>query len=268
MLNEIIAFIFGLHGGSFLNVCIYRLPKSESIINPPSHCPKCNKKIRWYDNIPLISYIVLKGKCRDCGTKISPRYFLVEFLTGLMFFFLMFKFGFTFNFFIFLIFICILIIVTFIDFDHFLIPDVLVLPGIVLGLALSPKNILLADLSPLFFDVSGGPFSAFVNSLTGAVFGFASLFAVALIGRALFKKEAMGGGDLKLLAMMGAFIGWKNVFFTIFASSFIGSIVGIIMILVKKKGRKEYIPYGPYLALGGILSIFWGDILISKFLYF
>lgn len=265
MFNELIAFIFGLNIGSFLNVCIYRLPKSESIVNPPSHCPKCNKKIEWFDNLPLISYILFRGKCRNCKTTISPRYFLVELLTGVMFFFLMFKFGLSFDFFIFMIFTCVLIIVTFIDFDHFLIPDVLVLPGIVLGLAVSVKNSLLVNLSPLFFDVSY-PFSAFLNSLTGAIFGFLSLLFVAVLGEMLFKKEAMGGGDLKLLAMMGAFLGWRNVFFTIFMSSLVGSVIGIALILFKKKGRWEYIPYGPYLALAGIISIFWGDILIAKFL--
>lgn len=266
MFKEIIAFIFGLPVGSFLNVCIYRLPRSKSIINPPSHCPKCNKKIEWYDNIPLISYLLLKGKCRNCKATISPRYFLVELLTGLMFFFLMFKFGLSLNFFIFAVFTCILMVITFIDLEHFLIPDVLVLPGIAVGLAVSTKNILLADLSPLFFDVSY-PLSAFINSLTGAILGFLSLLVVALIGRALFKKEAMGGGDLKLLAMLGAFLGWKNVFFTIFISSLVGSVIGITLILLKKKGRKEYIPYGPYLALAGIISIFLGDFLMAKFLY-
>ncbi len=265
MLIPFIAFIFGLNIGSFLNVCIYRLPKSESIVNPPSHCPKCNKKIEWFDNIPLISYILLRGKCRNCKTAISPRYFLVELLTGVMFFFLMFKFGLSFDFFIFMIFTCVLIIVTFIDFDHFLIPDVLVLPGIVLGLAVSFKNSLLMNLSPLFFDVSY-PLSVFLNSLTGAIFGFLSLLFVAVLGEMLFKKEAMGGGDLKLLAMMGAFLGWKNVFFTIFMSSLVGAVIGITLIIFKKKGKGEYIPYGPYLALAGIINIFWGDILIAKFL--
>jgi leader peptidase (prepilin peptidase)/N-methyltransferase len=184
-----------------------------------------------------------------------------------MFVFLMMRFGLSFDFFIFAIFTCILIVVTFIDFEHFLIPDVLVLPGIVLGLAVSVKNSLLADLSPLFFDVSY-PFSAFLNSLTGAILGFVSLLVVAVLGKMLFKKEAMGGGDLKLLAMMGAFLGWRNVFFTIFASSLVGSVIGIAMVIFKKKGRLEYIPYGPYLALAAVISIFWGDILIAKFLYF
>jgi len=266
MFKEIIAFIFGLPVGSFLNVCIYRLPRSESIINPPSHCPKCNKQIGWYDNIPLISYILLKGKCRDCRATISPRYFIVELVTGLMFLFLMMRFGFSVDFFIFAIFICILIVVTFIDFGHYLIPDVLVLPGIILGLAVSTKNSLLTTLHPLFWNVSSS-FASFLNSLTGAFLGFLSLLVVALMGKALFKKEAMGGGDLKLLAMMGAFLGWKNVFLTIFISSLVGSIVGVALILLKKKGRRDYIPYCPYLALAGIISIFWGDFIIAKFLY-
>ena len=265
MLKELIALIFGLPVGSFLNVCIYRLPRSKSIVNPPSHCPQCDKKIEWYDNIPLISYILLKGKCRNCKMPISPRYFLVELLTGLMFFFLMFKFGLSLNFFIFVIFTCILIIVTFIDFEHYLIPDVLVLPGLILGLAVSVKNNLLAT-NTLFSNFSY-PLSAFLNSFTGACLGFLSLLVVGLIGEALFKKEAMGGGDLKLLAMMGAFLGWKNVFLTIFISSFAGSIIGLALIILKKKGRKDYVPYGPYLALGGIISIFYGDIIIAKFFY-
>lgn len=264
--KEIIAFVFGLAVGSFLNVCIYRLPRGKSIVKPPSRCPKCKRRIKWYDNIPLISYILLGGKCRKCKRRISPRYFWVELITGLMFFFLMAKFGLSFNFFIFVIFICILIVVTFIDFEHFLIPDVLVLPGIVLGLAVSTRNILLADVPPLFFDISY-PLSALLNSLTGAVFGFLSLFIVAILGEALFRKEAMGGGDLKLLAMIGAFLGWRNVFLTILVSSMVGSFIGIILILLKKKKRMEYIPYGPYLALGGLISIFWGDLIIAKFFY-
>ncbi|MDD5454567.1 MAG: prepilin peptidase [Candidatus Ratteibacteria bacterium] len=267
MFKELIAFIFGLPVGSFLNVCIYRLPKGESVVNPPSHCPKCNKKIEWFDNIPLISYLILRGKCRNCKATISPRYFFVELLTGLLFYFLMLKFGLSLDFFMFAVFTCILIVVTFIDFDHFLIPDVLVLPGIVLGLAVSFKNSFLIDLPPLFFSVSY-PFSAFLNSLTGAILGFVSLLAVAVLGELLFKKEAMGGGDLKLLAMIGAFLGWRNVFFTIFLSSLVGAVIGITMVILKKRGRLEYIPYGPYLALAAIISVFWGDILITKFLYF
>ena len=266
MLIPFIAFLFGLPIGSFLNVCIYRLPRSKSIVNPPSHCPKCEKKIGWYDNIPLISYILLRGKCRNCKVTISPRYFFVEFITGLMFLFLMMKFGLSFDFFIFAVFTCVLTIVTFIDFEHYLIPDVLVLPGIVLGLAVSIRNSLLANSNALFFNFSY-PLSAFMNSLTGACLGFLSLFIVAVLGEMLFKKEAMGGGDLKLLAMMGAFLGWKNVLFTIFISSLVGSVIGITLIILKKKGKKEYMPYGPYLALAGIISIFWGDILIAKFLY-
>ncbi|HIE44121.1 MAG TPA: prepilin peptidase [Candidatus Omnitrophica bacterium] len=250
-MSYIIAFIFGLAVGSFLNVCIYRLPRSLSIVNPPSHCPNCKKKIAWYDNIPLLSFCILKGRCRYCSAKISPRYLIVELLTGLLFILLLMKFGLSWSFLIGILFTCILIIATFIDFEHYLIPDVLTYPGIVLGLTLSV-------LYPLFIGFPSVK-EAFFNSLLGIFSGFFSLLVIGAIGFLLFKKVAMGGGDLKLLAMIGAFLGWKSVLLTICVSSVVGSVVGLTLIGLKVKKRKDYIPYGPYLSLAGIVVIFYGD---------
>jgi len=258
-LITIIIFAFGLAVGSFLNVCIHRLPKDESIVNPPSHCPKCKKEIAWYDNIPLISYLALRGKCRHCGKKISPRYLIVESLTALIFVLLFREFGLSGHLLVFMVFSAVLIIATFIDFEHFIIPDVLTLGGLGLGLVLS-----LVYPSP-FLEASSR-WGAFLNSFLSASLGFVSLLVVGLLGTWMFKKEAMGGGDLKLLAMIGAFLGWKLVFLTIFLSSLVGSLVGLTLLLLNLKKRLEYIPYGPYLALGALVALFVGEEIIKAYL--
>lgn len=246
----ILAFIFGAVVGSFLNVCIYRLPKNVSIVFPPSHCPVCDYKIRWYDNIPILSYLFLRGKCRSCGSPISAQYPVVEGLNGLLTMFLFMRFGLSFAFAVLFLFCCAMVVITFIDLEHQIIPDVISLPGIVIGFIFS------------FFI----PQLGWLNSLLGILFGGGSLYLVAYLYHKFTGKEGMGGGDIKLLAMMGAFFGWKAIPFIIFVSSLVGSIIGVTVMLAQKKDSKLAIPFGPFLAMGAVLYIFYGRQLIQWYL--
>jgi leader peptidase (prepilin peptidase)/N-methyltransferase len=244
------ALVFGLVSGSFLNVCISRMPKDESVVSPPSHCPRCLYNIRWYDNIPVLSYLFLRGKCRGCGTHISLLYPVVELMNGLITLFLFLRFGPTLVFLTLFLFCSALVVITFIDIEHQIIPDEISLPGILIGFALS------------FFLKEPG----WLNSLFGILVGGGSLLLVAYLYQRLTGKDGMGGGDIKLLAMMGAFLGWKAVPFIIFASSLVGSIVGVSIMFVQKKDSKLAIPFGPYLAFGAILYIAYGRLLIRWYL--
>jgi len=250
MLN-VASIVLGAIVGSFLNVCISRLPKEESIVTPSSHCPQCKSPIKFYDNIPLISYLLLKGKCRNCGLPISIQYPIVEAVTALVSFFLFITFGVSLSFIYYFMFVSALIVITVIDLHYQIIPDVISLPGIGIGL-----------LGSLII-----PRITFFESLIGMLSGGGSLFLVATIYQWLFKREGMGGGDVKLLAMIGAFLGWKAVILTILLSSFVGSIIGIAVMLIKGKDFKYAIPFGPFLALGAVISLFWGENLISWYLY-
>jgi len=245
-----ISFIFGALVGSFLNVCIYRMPRGESVVFPPSHCQNCNYNIRWYDNIPLISYLVLMGKCRGCGTRISLQYPLVELINGLLTLALFLRFGPTPAFLALFLFCSALVVITFIDIEHQIIPDEISLSGIVIGFVLS-------------FFLAGHDW---LNSLLGILLGGGSLLLVAYAYQWLTGKDGMGGGDIKLLAMMGAFLGWKAIPFIIFASSLVGSVLGISLMLIQKKDSKLAIPFGPYLAFGAILYVFYGRQLIHWYL--
>lgn len=244
------AFVFGAVVGSFLNVCIYRLPKDESVVFPPSHCPNCDYRIRWYDNIPILSYLWLRGKCRGCGAPISLQYPLVELLNGLLTLALFLRFGPSFAFLLLFLFCCAMVVVTFIDLEHQIIPDSITLPGIVIGFAAS------------FFIPSHG----WLNSLLGILAGGGSLLLVAYGYQFLTKRDGMGGGDIKLLAMMGAFFGWKAILFIVFAASLMGSVIGISIMLAQKKDSTLAIPFGPYLAGAAILYIFYGKRLIFWYL--
>jgi len=248
---HVISIIFGAMIGSFLNVCIHRLPKEESIVRPGSHCPKCKTPIQYYDNIPLISFLLLRGKCRYCQASISIQYPIVEAITALSSFFLFITFGVSLSFIYYFSFVAALIVITVIDLYHQIIPDVISLPGIVIGL-----------LGSLVI-----PQITLWSSLIGVLSGGGSLFLVATVYQWLFKREGMGGGDVKLLAMIGAFLGWKAVILTILLSSFIGSIIGITVMLIKGKDFKYAIPFGPFLALGAVISLFCGENLINWYLY-
>lgn len=244
------ALFFGMVVGSFLNVCICRIPINESIVSPPSHCPLCSYQIRWYDNIPLMSYLLLRGKCRGCGAHISFQYPLVELLNGVLTLLLFLRFGPTLVFAALFIFCSALVVITFIDIEHQIIPDEISLSGIVVGFILS-------------FFLEG---HSWLNSLLGILLGGGSLLLVAYLYQRLTGKDGMGGGDIKLLAMMGAFLGWKAVPFIIFASSLVGSLIGVSIMLLQKKDSKLAIPFGPYLAFGAVLYIFYGKPLIRWYL--
>ncbi|MFN4226771.1 MAG: prepilin peptidase [Candidatus Ratteibacteria bacterium] len=244
----LIVFILGLFFGSFANVCIYRLPKGKSIIYPGSFCPHCNKPIKWYDNIPVLSYIFLKGKCRNCQKTISPRYPAVELLTGILFLLIFKKFGLSVSTLIYIFLTLCLIIISFIDIDTFLISDVIVIPGIFIGL-------LISFLFPQIHNMDR--INGFLYSFTGTILGGGILIFLGIIGKILFKKDAMGGGDVKLLGMIGAFLGWKSVFLTLFFGSLFGTLISLILILLGKKKIEDLVPFGPYLAIGAFISIFF-----------
>jgi len=250
--GEIVAFMVGAVVGSFLNVCIFRLPEGRSIIRPSSHCPHCQKPIRFYDNIPLVSFIVLKGKCRDCGGKISWQYPVVEFLTAVLCAALFHSFGFSWMGLVFFVFVCVLIVVAFIDLEHQIIPDVITLPGI-------PLFFLLAVL------VVKVPWK---EALLGVLIGGGVLFAIAFAYEKIAKREGMGGGDIKLLAMIGGFLGWKSLIFVLLFSSLVGALVGIGIMIAKKQDMKYAVPFGPFLAAAAVAYIFWGDAFMRLLIYY
>lgn len=242
-------FVLGAVWGSFANVIILRWPKNESVVKPRSRCLKCGTLIRWYDNIPIFSWFILRGRCRKCGERFSFRYPLVEFLTGLLFLAAFWKFGLSWTSLEMLFFLFGLVVVTFIDFDHFLLPDIFTLSGIVLGLLGSFIN----------------PERTVMDSLLGIFLGGGFLWALAYFYYLVRNEEGLGGGDIKLLAWIGAVLGWEAVPFVIVASSISGSIVGLIVAYRQKKGMKTMIPFGPYLAFGAVLYIFAGESLAKLY---
>ena len=246
-LNYILIFILGLIVGSFCNVCIYRIPKNESIIYPASHCPKCRTTIKPVDNIPLLSYILLKGRCRNCGSKISIQYPVVELLTGIIYLIIYLIYGLSIQSLIYIILSSALIIIAFIDLNEQIVPDVISLPGIGVGLILS------------FFV----PYLSFINSALGVVAGGGIILIIALVGSMIFKKEAMGGGDVKLAAMIGAFLGWRYTIISLFLGFFLGALAGIFLILSKIKSKEDMVPFGPFIALGSLITLLWGEKIIA-----
>jgi leader peptidase (prepilin peptidase)/N-methyltransferase len=255
-MDKAIVFIFGSIVGSFLNVCIYRLPKGRSVIVPGSHCPNCAAAIHWYDNIPIFSYIFLGGKARCCRAKISFRYFIVEILTASAFLILFSVFGLTPKFFAYAVMVSGLIIATFVDFEIQEIPDEASMGGLAVGL-------ILAIAFPSILNETTR-FNGFLNSVSGALAGGGMIYAMGMLGEFAFKREAMGGGDVKLLAMIGAFIGWRLVVMTFFLAPVFGSVVGIIL---KIRHGRDIIPYGPYLSLAAVCSIFFGERILQILLY-
>lgn len=251
-------FILGTFVGSFLNVCIWRLPRGESLILPPSHCIYCNAKIKWWENIPLASFIALRGRCRYCNKKIPSRYPVVELLTGLIYGVFAFKYGLSLDLLIWLVLASALVVVTFIDIEHRLILDRITYPGILVGI--------IASLA-IF---QRGPVSSFISSIFGLLCGGGLLLVLAVVSRG-----GMGVGDVKLGAMVGAFLGWKLVLVALFLASAAGAIIGSMMILSRwpkakslkeawRKGRQ--IPFGPYIALGTLIAILGGEAILNFYL--
>ncbi|MDD5072905.1 MAG: prepilin peptidase [Candidatus Omnitrophica bacterium] len=250
----VFVFLFGSIVGSFLNVCIYRMPRGESIVFPASHCPGCRRPIPWYLNIPFVSYLMLRGRCAYCKTKISFRYFAVEALTALMFIAVYWRFKATQDFVIYAALFSVLIIVSFIDIEHWIIPDELTIPGAVLGLILSaayPR--LQGEASRLW---------ALGDSFFGMVFGFVSLYLIGVLGKIAYKKEAMGGGDLMLFMFIGAFLGWKLTVAAFFLAPVFGSIVGVPKLLMKKQ---DTIQYGPFLVLAAFVCVMFREDILFLF---
>lgn len=251
--------------GSFLNVCIYRIPLELSVVAPGSHCPACKQPIRWFQNIPVLAYLFLRGKCARCGVRISPRYMIVELLTAGLFLLAWFKFDLIAGprplglepvtdlllVPVFWLVIMGLVLGTFVDFEHMIIPDRVTLGGIACGLAASALVPALHGETTII--------GALIKGGIGAAFGFGLLWGVAMLGEFVFKKEAMGFGDVKLMGAIGAFFGWQGVCFTVLVSSFAGTIVGLVLIFSGKKEMQSRIPYGPYLALAALLWMFWGS---------
>jgi len=269
MIAKIIVFIFGSIVGSFLNVCIHRMPKGESVVWPRSHCPKCGKRIPGYDNIPFISYILLGGKCRFCKEGISLRYPFVELLTALLSLALFNHFGLGYAFFLYMVMVWGLIIATFIDIPHRIIPDEVSVGGLIVGF-------IMVSITGFNFGPFRFTFTPMLRSFLGIIVGGGVIYLTGaifdLIYFKLLKKppiggetESMGGGDVKLLAMIGAFMGWKMALLTFFLAPFLGIAFGIVSLITKKD---HTIPYGPFLSIAALVSLFWGNKIIQLILPF
>jgi len=238
--------LLGLAVGSFLNVCIHRLPRNQSLNSPPSRCPSCEYRLRWFDNIPVLSYVLLGGRCRKCRAPISIRYPVVELITMALFIIHGVVFGWSALLVPRLVFACAMVVLFAIDLEHQLLPNVITLPGIVVGVIAS------AVLPP-----------GIVDALIGVLIGGGVLW---LIGEAYFRysgQEGMGGGDVKMLAMIGAFLGWKLVLVTLVLSSIAGSLIGLAVIAFRKGGMKYALPYGTFLALGALVASLAGETIVN-----
>lgn len=254
MVLYIFVFALGAVIGSFLNVCIYRMPRDMSVIVPSSRCPSCNNPIRPWDNIPFVSYVHLRGKCRHCGEKISFRYFLVEAINAFLYVAVLWRFGPGWDAVLYAVLCSALIVITFIDLDFQIIPDRITLVGIPVGLVAG--SLILPD--PFMrFSALG-----FKSSLIGFLVGGGLFYLIAVVS-----KGGMGGGDIKMMAMIGGLMGWKSVLLITFLGSLSGSVIGIFLMVYKGKGRKSKIPFGPFLALGTVITLFFGQEILIWYLY-
>ncbi len=248
------AALLGLSLGSFLNVCILRLAnedkKQRSLFHPPSSCPRCGRRIAWRDNIPVVSWFVLRGKCRWCGQAISRQYPIIEAAIGVLWLAAMLAYGPTVHFLRAGVLGTILVGIAVTDARHYLIPDEYNWTGLIIGLGLS---------------LTGGV-PGFKDAVLGAATGFALLYTVGVVGRWVFKEEAMGGGDIKMMAMVGAFVGWKGVLLTVFAGSVFGSLVYVPLLVFGR--RKRHVPFGVFLAMGAAVVFVFGDAIIDWYARF
>ncbi len=241
--------LYGLIIGSFLNVLIYRIPKEESIVWPGSHCPACSHPLKWSDNIPLISYLLLKGKCRYCRAPISARYPLVEGLNALVYITMYLKFGFGVDFVFYSLISSVLLAVTFIDLKEMIIPDSLVVSILLLSVAHKTVNYFLYSISP---------------GLIGSILGLLAaggLFAAIVI----ISGGGMGGGDITLIGVLGFVLGVKHIFLNIFLSFVSGAIISIVLLAAKVKTRKDPVPFGPFIVLGFFMTVLWGQAVLNRY---
>jgi leader peptidase (prepilin peptidase)/N-methyltransferase len=263
--------VLGACIGSFLNVCIWRIPRDESVVTPRSHCPACNRLIPWYLNIPVISWVMLRGRCRWCREPISARYIGVELLTAALFCVVFLQYAFETPLLgmvpltdaalipIYWIFLAALVCGTFVDFDHMILPDSVTIGGMIAGPIFS-------TLVPEMHHGQTVWYQGLLASGIGEIAGFGLLFLVAVLGEKVFKKEAMGFGDVKLMGAVGAFLGWQAVLFVLIAGSLVGSVVGVTLILLKKTELQGRIPFGPYLSLGALIWVFWGQRILDGYI--
>lgn len=243
------AFLFGLAFGSFLNVCILRLPHDQSLVRPGSSCPSCGTRIAWYDNIPVLSWLLLRGRCRHCGASISLQYPLIELVVGLGWAAALLVWGLTPRAIAGAVLGTILLGIAVTDARHYIIPDEFTWGGLILGLILA-------------LVAGGGP--GLVRALLGAAAGFALLYFVAFVGQLMFKEEAMGGGDIKMMAMVGAFLGWQGVLLTVFLGALLGTLVFVPLTL----RRKRHVPFGVFLAMGAAATFVAGDAMLAWYTAF
>ena len=243
-MSYFIVFILGSIWGSFSNVCIHRLPNNKGVAKGRSYCPSCKKQIRWYDNIPIFSYVFLKAKCRDCSAKINVKYLLVELICALRFVWFFYLFGLSLTTLLFVILSIFFIIIFFIDLKHFIIPNELTFPLMAIGL--------LKSFDP---NLNQYLFPNFLNSLVGGVAGYLIIWMIIFIYKRLRNKEGMGLGDAKLLSAIGFWFGWISIPFILFFSSFIALVSAIPSLINKSKNLSSQIPFGPYLILGCILYL-------------
>jgi len=273
LILSVFSFGIGACIASFLNVVIWRVPRGESIVSPPSHCPKCNAAIKWYQNIPIVSWLALRGRCVSCRAPISPRYILIEMLGGALFLAIFIRFGATLTTLVLWIWAAFAIAGSFIDFDHKLLPDFATVGGMVLGVVFGGAECVLhaptlSALIPSSLSELLNSYFYLLTSLSGLVFGFSMLGLVRYFGSKAFKREAMGLGDVFLMGAIGALFGPVAVLFALILSSLLGSVVGLSMVAVSKTkiGRLVEIPFGPYLYLASFVWIFWGDSLVRWYL--
>ena len=242
-MTTVVLFIVGVVVGSFLNVVIYRMPRGRSIVRPPSACPSCAARIRPWDNIPILSYLILRGRCRSCGERIPLRYLVVEVLSGTIPVLLYVVFGAGLQLFVYWPLAYALLVITFIDLDLQIIPDKITLPGIGVGLIVAPLTGLMT----------------LPGSLLGVVVGGGSLYLIGILGAVAFNKESMGGGDVKLAAMLGAFLGWKAIVLLLLVAFLMGAVAGIAAIVRRGRDWDHIIPFGPFIASGAFLTMVWGE---------
>ncbi len=262
---EIFYPLFGLVVGSFLNVCIHRIPRKESVVFPGSHCPSCGTPIRPYDNVPVLSYLWLRGRCRFCKGTISPRYPFVEMLTSLAFYACSVAWDFSPPTFVNSLFLAIILALVFIDFDHQILPNILTLPGIVIGILASPLQSEAFYRDPLSHSAASALLSnspevvlPWVGATLGSLLGGGFLYIPAFLYKAIRKKQGLGMGDVKMMAMVGAFLGWRMAFLTVFAGSVLGSIVGVSLVLFRGESLQTKLAFGTFLGSGAVLALFFG----------